>query len=255
MGSGVTIQSAGPQLDGYVSRSQSAGDARSSTGRPGLILCHGFPTTIDTARDDGSFAKLADRVTAESGWSALTFSCRGIGRSEGDFSMSGWLADIRSAIDFMLEVEQSSGVWLAGFGTGGSVAICATGEDERVRGVAALGAPADFHAWTEDPPRFLSVAKEVGAIRTAGFPPDVDSWTLEILETRPLQLIGKIPPRPVLIVHGMDDPLTSPVDARALADAAEEQVELRLIAGAGAGLRHDPRAVAVLLGWLDRQAV
>jgi putative redox protein len=31
-------------------------------------------------------------------------------------------------------------------------------------------------------------------------------------------------------------------------------VELRLITGAGHGLRHDPRAVAVLIGWLDRQA-
>ena len=30
--------------------------------------------------------------------------------------------------------------------------------------------------------------------------------------------------------------------------------ELRIIAGAGHQLRHDPRAVAVLLGWLDRQA-
>ena len=252
MGSGVTIQSAGPRLDGYVSRSQSGTDARAP--RPGLILCHGFPTTVESARDDGSFAKLADRLTAESGWTVLTFSCRGIARSEGDFSMSGWLADVRSAIDFMLDVEQSNGVWLAGFGTGGSVAICATGEDERVWGSASLGAPADFHVWAEDPPRFLAIVKEVGGIRSAGFPPDVDSWATEIQETRPLQLIGKIPPRPVLLIHGMDDPLTSPVDARALADAAEEQVELRLIAGAGNGLRHDPRAIAVLLGWLDRQA-
>jgi putative redox protein len=29
--------------------------------------------------------------------------------------------------------------------------------------------------------------------------------------------------------------------------------ELRVIAGAGHRLRHDPRAVAVLFGWLDRQ--
>jgi len=34
---------------------------------------------------------------------------------------------------------------------------------------------------------------------------------------------------------------------------AHGSAELRVITGAGHRLRHDPRAVAVLLGWLDRQ--
>jgi hypothetical protein len=38
-----------------------------------------------------------------------------------------------------------------------------------------------------------------------------------------------------------------------LADAADGEVELRILAAAGHRLRHDPRAIAVLLGWLDRQ--
>ncbi|MDZ7732143.1 MAG: hypothetical protein U5R31_02710 [Acidimicrobiia bacterium] len=41
-------------------------------------------------------------------------------------------------------------------------------------------------------------------------------------------------------------------DARVVADAHGE-AELRVIDGAGHQLRYDPRAVAVLLGWLDRQ--
>jgi hypothetical protein len=41
-------------------------------------------------------------------------------------------------------------------------------------------------------------------------------------------------------------------DARVLADAHGD-ADLRLIEGGGHELRHDPRAVAVLLGWLDRQ--
>jgi putative redox protein len=35
--------------------------------------------------------------------------------------------------------------------------------------------------------------------------------------------------------------------------AAHGSAEFRLIEGAGHRLRHDPRAIAVLLGWLDRQ--
>jgi hypothetical protein len=37
-----------------------------------------------------------------------------------------------------------------------------------------------------------------------------------------------------------------------LADAAEGYAELRVVAMAGSRLRHDPRAIALLLGWLQR---
>jgi putative redox protein len=59
-------------------------------------------------------------------------------------------------------------------------------------------------------------------------------------------------PRPLLVVHGSDDEVVPSFDARVLADA-HGSAELRLIHGAGHSLRHDPRTVAVLLGWLDRQ--
>ena len=53
-------------------------------------------------------------------------------------------------------------------------------------------------------------------------------------------------------MHGDDDDSVPTMDARQLAEA-HGGAELRLIHGAGHRLRHDPRAVAVLLGWLDRQ--
>ena len=40
--------------------------------------------------------------------------------------------------------------------------------------------------------------------------------------------------------------------ARQIAQA-HGSAELRIISGAGHRLRHDPRALAILLGWLDRQ--
>ena len=53
-------------------------------------------------------------------------------------------------------------------------------------------------------------------------------------------------------MHGGDDESVPTADARRLADA-HGNAELRVIEGAGHRLRHDPRAVALLLGWLDRQ--
>jgi putative redox protein len=43
-------------------------------------------------------------------------------------------------------------------------------------------------------------------------------------------------------------------DSRMLAEAHGD-AELRVIPGAGHRLRHDPRAIAILMGWLDRQRV
>jgi putative redox protein len=43
-------------------------------------------------------------------------------------------------------------------------------------------------------------------------------------------------------------------DARVLADAAVDAVELRVLGEAGHRLRHDPRAVALVIGWMERQA-
>ena len=58
--------------------------------------------------------------------------------------------------------------------------------------------------------------------------------------------------RALLVVHGSEDADVPVIDARVLVDA-HGSAELRIISGASHDLRLDPRAVAVLIGWLDRQ--
>lgn len=218
-----------------------------------LVLCHGFPTGPRGGADSGhTYPQLAERIAGLIGWSVLAFNFRGTGESEGDFSLGGWMADLRAAIDYVLSLDQVSKVWLGGFNLGGALALCAAGEDERVAGVASLGAQADFEGWAVDPLGLVRQARDLGVIRTRGFPPDPVAWERELAELRPLALIGKIPPRPLLLVHGADDDEVPAMEARALADAADGSVDLRVLPGAGHRLRHDPRAVAVLLGWLER---
>jgi putative redox protein len=56
----------------------------------------------------------------------------------------------------------------------------------------------------------------------------------------------------MLVMHGADDESVPPTDSRRLAEA-HGSAELRVFGGAGHRLRLDPRAIAVLMGWLDRQ--
>ncbi|HZQ28994.1 MAG TPA: alpha/beta fold hydrolase [Acidimicrobiales bacterium] len=226
-----------------------------AAGRRVLILCHGFPAeSWGSAAVSESYPDLADRLAAEAGWTVMSFDFRGAGRSEGNFSLDGWRDDLRAAIEYLAAHHDAEGVWLAGFSTGGALALCAAGEGERVRGVATFAAPADFDGWAHDARRFLEHARNVGVIKDRTYPEHFDVWAHALSEIRPLVQVPKIPPRALLIVHGADDDVVPVMDARALADAADGDVELRVLNGAGHRLRHDPRAIAVLIGWLDRQS-
>jgi len=245
----VSIASDGLALHGHLARPRSA----PGTATPGLVLCHGFPSGKGGGRRSAqSYPELADRIATELGWTVLVFTFRGCGRSEGSFSLGGWQRDVRAATDWLRANEEVLGVWLAGFGTGGALSICAAAADPTVLGVAAVAAPADFDDWAGHPRRLLQHAREVGTMADASFPPAFDRWARELREIRAVACVQQLRPRPLLVLHGSEDDAVPVFDARVLADAHGE-ADLRIIEGGPHQLRHDPRAVAVLLGWLDRQ--
>ena len=139
-----------------------------------------------------------------------------------------------------------------GTNTGGSIATCVAADDPRVRGAALLSPRADFDDWAAQPRRFLEHARGDRRDPHARLPASFDEWARELRRFRPVDAARRFAPRPMLVMHGDDDESVPTADARQLAEA-HGSAELRLINGAGHRLRHDPRAIAVLLGWLDRQ--
>jgi pimeloyl-ACP methyl ester carboxylesterase len=242
------IRSDGIQLAAHVARPP----GRPSGPVPAVVLCHGYPSAATAATAPETMPELADRIAGEMGWTAVAVAYRGCGESEGQFSLGGWLDDIAATVGFVEETLRPLGIWLAGFGTGGALAICAAARDERVLGVAAVGAPGDFDDWASAPRRLLEHGREVGVITDDRFPPSLDAWSRELRDIRAVACVADYAPRPLLVIHGADDDVVPPFDARIVADA-HGSAELRFINGAGHGLRHDPRTIAVLLGWLDRQ--
>jgi putative redox protein len=220
---------------------------------PAVILCHGFPIgPLDARQSAGTFPELIDRMAYELDFVAMTFNFRGCGTSEGDFSLQGWVNDLRAAIDHIISEAHPTAIWLVGTNTGGSIATCVGADDPRVVGAALLGPRADFDDWAAQPRRFLEHAREIGAVRRSSFPPVFDEWARELRRFRPVDAARRFAPRPLLVMHGDDDESVPASDARQLA-VAHGSAELCMLPGAGHRLRHDPRAVAILLGWLDRQ--
>jgi len=221
---------------------------------PALLVLPGFPRGAGGAASLGNTdASLCDRVAREAGWAGLTFTFRGTGPSEGDFSIDGWLADVRAAVDALDARGDVTGVWIAGFRLGGTLAIVTAAGDERVLGIATFAAPASLRTWVREPDWFLEYARRTGVLRTAGYPADADAWIRAIANLDPVDAARRLAPRSWLLVHGSADDVVPVKDARRLEEAAGNCVDLRIVANGPHRLRHDPRAIAALLGWLDRQ--
>ncbi len=242
----ITLEGA-PRLDAYLVRSD-----RPNPQQPGVVLCHGFPSAQRPGVPNRSYQLFAERIAAEQGWTVLAVSLRGCGDSEGSFSLHGWISDVGRSVE-RLRAEGCRGVWLVGSTTGGSLSILAAARDSSIRGVAVMAARADFDDWAGQPHRFLQHCRAVGVVDEHE-PPDLGSWVRELRDERPIDAVASLGRRPLLILHGLNDRQVPAEDARALA-ARNPTAELRLIPGADHRIRHDPRAVAVLLGWLERQAV
>lgn len=240
------LQSGGSLLDLRISNS----NARPVAGHV-LVLVHGLPRLVGMGRQAaGLLPELAEHVANESGWLVATGTLSGVGGSTGTFSASKWREDLATILDRVAEGERR--ISLAGFGFGGSLALAAAADDDRVRGVATFAAPAHLAAWSgsaEDIHRAVQVAGVVGDERELLGPAELYQ---DLLAIDPMKAIAEIPPRRLLIGHGTDDVEVPASDARDLVAAADGRAELRLIQGAGHQLRADPRMVATLLGWLDR---
>lgn len=238
-------------LVGHLSGARPNGGGAAN--RPAVVLIHGYPSgPAGTAGAVSAMPELADRIAGDMGFIAFSPCLRGIGGSEGNFSIVGWADDIRAAVSHVRSTTSPSGVWLVGFGTGGALAICAGADDSSIGGVASLAAPADFDDWASNPKRLFEHAREARITTAVASPQAIEGWSRDLRRYKAVDGAQRLAPRSLLVVHGVDDDLVPNFDARVIADA-HTSAELHLLEGAGHRLRHDPRAMAITLGWLDRQ--
>ena len=218
------------------------------------VLCHGIPGGGPRDPADPGYGGLA-RTLAGLGFAAFWFDFRGVRGAPGEFSIAGWCADLEAALD-ALDADAEIGAIpriVIGSSAGGAVALAVAARREDVLAVATYAAPASFTfgGLVSDPRKLVQQFRNTGIIHDPAFPPDLAAWWAEFAAAAPEEVIGKIAPRPVLLVHGDSDDVIPYPHAERLFLAAGEPKELVRIPAGGHQLRRDPRAVEALSDWLS----
>jgi len=275
----VSFESAGIVLKGTLHRPEG--------GRPraGVILCHGFGGSSSGAGHP-EYARALERA----GYVALRFDFRGCGASGGERGRvicAEEVEDLRSAITFLQAQDgiDAARIGVIGASLGGSVAILAAALDQRIRVCAANGAIGngerrfrfqypDDAEWKKFLARLESAKRErtdtrkpvmierfaivmIPEKRRAGLPQGATmafpvETAVSMLELDPESVVGRIAPRPLLLIHPRGDDVVPVTESQHLAAAAGQPCELHVIDVDDHFSSGDPRLQKITLEWLAR---
>ena len=196
--------------------------------RCAVIFCHGHGGSMDP---DVIYAPWLHQA----GFSVLMFDFRAHGRSDGERVSMGYLErqDLLGAVDFLRQ-RGIDRLGVLGFSMGGAVAMSTAPHSEAIRAVISDGGFARLEnallGWSSrrrNLPSWLTLPLTRLVIAVAG-------WRLggRLPEADPIRWVGRIAPRPLLLIHGDRDVYVTVKDVQALYQAAGEPKELWRVAEA-----------------------
>jgi hypothetical protein len=279
----VTFSSDGLKLAGIV---HVPDGLKPSERRPAIIMMHGFG-----ANKNGGPEWVCKQFESW-GYVALRFDYRGCGESEGERGRvipMEEVSDARNAVTFMAsrpEVNPDR-VALCGSSLGAGVAVYAAGIDQRIaavilenglgngeRIIRGMHTPESWNKFLqlmEDGIRHrekTGMSKMVHRFEIFEMPKELQAnlvsnnslmhFTAETAVAffmfRPEEMIGRISPRPILILHSARDRVCNYEEAFSMARLAKPPFELHLMDGADHFMfvDTDPRVAFTLRNWMDR---
>lgn len=159
------------------------------------------------------------------GWNVFCFDYRGYGKSQGRTTRQGTVNDAHGALDYLLSRPELASDCIVAFGQslGGAVGIVLAAQRREIRAIAVDGAFDDYRRVA-----FHHVMRNPLLLVVGFWVP----WLLMDKGLDPIDYVGRIAPRPILIVQGTKDRVVSAKMAERLHAAAGEPKELWLVEGA-----------------------
>lgn len=191
-------------------------------GAPAVVLVHGFKTSREEMVPWARFLH-------DGGYNVLLLDTRGCGKSGGSTVGLGATEphDVALAVDAARAEFGTTKVAVLGISLGAGAVILAAADDPDISAVIADS------AWTDQDFQLARLSfVQAGPIRVPLLPYGVGAVNAlvgaDVTKARPLDAIGRISPRPILLIHSADDEnATTPVDgARRLFAAAGEPKQL-----------------------------
>lgn len=181
------------------------------------------------------FAQSWALVFLRAGISAMTLDFRGYGESDGRISTVAWREqdDVLTAAEWLKEEAGFKRVVAFGLSMGGAACILAAARDKRlIDGVisdcafARMDEAMKHTARLVGMPQLMATLAQMGVRWRFGLRPETVS---------PEDAIARLAPRPVLIIHGDDDPLIPESDAQRLFKRAGQPKSLWIAPDIGHG--------------------
>ena len=193
-----------------------------ATPAPAVILCHG----IWTGRRE--CLPLALRFRA-AGYNVLAFDFRAHGLSDGKFTSVGHREtnDVLGAVQYVkqrAEVDPHR-IGVIGFSMGAAASIQAAA---RCQDIAALVADSAYANFLDAARYSFKLVTRVPHFPLASLAMQWGKWiaNVDAAQLRPIDVVGQISPRPVMIAHGALDEIVPVRHAHSLFKAAGEPKEL-----------------------------
>jgi len=259
--------------------------------RPGarlaaFLVLHGFGSN----KDAGGGTAVA-RMLAGLGYAALRFDFRGCGESDGERGRvicKEQVRDTRNALSFLATREEidSKRIGVVGQSFGAAVAVYAAGVDRRIAACISSGGWGDGakkfrrqHASPKAWKRFSKMLQEGKRLKRTGKPMMVSRYDVvpipprlrgnlapgsimefpfEVVETmyafNANEVVGRISPRPLLLLHSANDSVTPTGQSIELFERAGKPTDLHLIAEVDHFMFSEENTLVASLvrNWLDR---
>lgn len=281
----ISFQSDGLRLSGllHIPPNLAKGERR-----PAFVVMHGFGGS-----NQGGQGAWAAKALASWGYVCLQFEFRGCGESEGEKGRIICLEEVADASNAVSYLESRPEVdpkriALCGSSLGAAVAIHCAGGDPRVAAVISQGGWGNGARKFRDQhkggdwDRFMKQMTDgIRTRETTGqslmvdrfdivpVPPKIRDYItndpkssmkfpaetpLSMYLFQPEEMIGRISPRPILLLHGATDSVTPAAESMELFKRARPPVELHLIDGADHFMfaEENQRVVNMVREWVAR---